>query len=231
MTGAAGRFPRPIDRRTDTGDALTGTDRDLTGIEPELAAFVPHLPDLALDDVPAARAAGVELVRRAAAAAGPPDPSGLTTSEITIPVPRGPPLLVSLYEPSDPPVEGTARPAVVVVHGGGFVMGDRASMDKECMKLARTLGVVVANPEYRLAPEHAAPAAFDDVHALLVALAARDDVDASRMAVVGSSAGAAIAAGAALAIRERGGPSLVLQVLDNPALDDRLTSVSAQRFT
>src|SRR5215213_8771062 len=112
MTGAAGRFPRPIDRRTDTGDALTGTDRDLTGIEPELAAFVPHLPDLALDDVPAARAAGVELVRRAAAAAGPPDPSGLTTSEITIPVPGGPPSSsASTGRPTLRPRARRARPS------------------------------------------------------------------------------------------------------------------------
>jgi acetyl esterase/lipase len=201
---------------------------DTTGIDPELAAFVPHLPDLSLDDPLAARAAGVELVRRAAAAAGPPNTSGLTLTEVAVSVPGGPDLAVTLTAPA-----GAAGPlpAVVLVHGGGFVMGDRAAIAGECLALARRLGVVVANPEYRLAPEHPFPAAVDDVHALLVHLAGREDVDPARIAVAGSSAGAAIAAGATLAARERGGPALAMQVLDNPALDDRLTSSSMRQFT
>jgi acetyl esterase/lipase len=82
---------------------------------------------------------------------------------------------------------------------------------------------VVAAVDYRLAPEHPYPTPLEDAYAGLRWLAAQPDVDAERLAVVGESAGGGLAAGLALAARDRGEVHLAAQVLSYPMLDDRTT--------
>jgi acetyl esterase len=65
---------------------------------------------------------------------------------------------VRVYRPAAGP-----RPVVLFAHGGGFVMGDLDSHDSTCRRLAVTADVIVVSVGYRLAPEHPAPAAVDDV--------------------------------------------------------------------
>jgi acetyl esterase/lipase len=113
-------------------------------------------------------------------------------------------------------------PALLWVHGGGMVMGSASAEDRLCRRWADELGVVVAAPDYRLAPEHPYPAPLEDCWRALEHLRAMPDVDAGRVAVGGASAGGGLAAGLALLARERGVP-LALQLLVYPMLDDRTT--------
>jgi acetyl esterase/lipase len=87
-------------------------------------------------------------------------------------------------------------PAVIVVHGGGWVRGDRFTMDGISKKLAEQ-GFVALNIEYRLAPEYIFPAALQDVQQSVRWLRAHADeyhVDPTRVGVWGYSAGAELAA-------------------------------------
>ncbi len=113
------------------------------------------------------------------------------------------------------------RPAILWLHGGGFIFGTPAQDDALCRRMADDFGAVVVAAQYRLAPKHVFPAALDDAHAALVWLAARDDVDPTRIAIAGASAGGGLAAQLALEARERGEVKPAIQVLVYPMLDDR----------
>jgi acetyl esterase/lipase len=96
--------------------------------------------------------------------------------------------------------------------------------------VART-GVPMLSLEYRLAPEHPHPTPIDDAYSGLRWLAdhAGDlGVDPQRIAVMGDSAGGGLAAGVAIASRDRGGATLARQILIYPKLDDRNTTPDPQ---
>jgi acetyl esterase/lipase len=116
-------------------------------------------------------------------------------------------------------------PAVLWLHGGGYVIGAPEQEGARCLALSRALGLVVVAPAYRLAPEHPFPAARDDAHAVLAAM--RGDaslgVRADRIAVAGVSAGGGLAASLALHVRSEA-PPLAAQILLYPMLDDRTTA-------
>ncbi len=104
-------------------------------------------------------------------------------------------LLLDLYLPDD---DATSRPAVLLVHGGGWRGGDRSDLALEAGAIAQRGGVAISI-DYRLVPEHPYPAAVDDVIAALRWL--RDDaqvrrygIDTARIAVGGVSAGGQLAA-------------------------------------
>ncbi|SDY24064.1 Acetyl esterase/lipase [Modestobacter sp. DSM 44400] len=110
-----------------------------------------------------------------------------------------------------------ARPVVVWLHGGGWMLGDLDTVDPICRRVANALRAVVVSVDYRLAPEHPHPAALDDAMAAL-RWAAERWPDAP-LVVGGDSAGGGLAAGAALRARDEGGLRLAVQVLAYPALD------------
>jgi acetyl esterase/lipase len=121
-----------------------------------------------------------------------------------------------------PPKPASAPyPAVLWIHGGGFVMGSPAQDDAVCQVFAQKLGALVAAVRYRRAPEHQFPAALQDCHDGLEWLANRDDVDPGRIAIGGASAGGGLAAALALLARERAVVTPRLQLLSYPMLDDR----------
>ncbi len=136
---------------------------------------------------------------------------------------------VRWYEPA-----GLRRPAPVVVffHGGGWVQGSLRGYDAVCGQVAARLGALVVSVAYRLAPEHAFPAAAEDcvdVTAWVAERAAALGVDASRLAVMGDSAGGNLAAVVALAARDDAGPAIAAQVLVYPGLDGTMSSPSIDR--
>ena len=114
-------------------------------------------------------------------------------------------------------------PTIVFFHGGGFVIGDLDTHDDHARLLAAEVGAVVLSVDYRLAPEHPFPAAFEDCVAATrwagehVGALGGDD---ARLAVAGDSAGGNLAAAVALAVRD-GGPDLAAQLLIYPATDFR----------
>ncbi|KQU55400.1 hypothetical protein ASG84_21540 [Rhodococcus sp. Leaf278] len=123
-------------------------------------------------------------------------------------------------------------PIVVEMHGGGFVLGSAASNDEGNAGLAAALQCVVVAVDYRLAPEFPYPAAVDDcVTAVQWAVDAADSIggDPGRIGLLGTSAGACLAACTALELRDSGGPRLVMQALIEPALDDRADSPSMEQ--
>ncbi|WP_338524709.1 alpha/beta hydrolase [Pseudomonas batumici] len=135
---------------------------------------------------------------------------------------------VRQYRPtSTPPANGW--PGVVYLHGGGWVVGDLDSHDFITAELASRLNAVVIAVDYRLAPEHPFPAAFDDCLAVwrgVQASAPSRQLDPHRMAIAGDSAGGNLAAAVCLALRDAGQAQPVLQALIYPGLggDDELPS-------
>jgi acetyl esterase/lipase len=129
------------------------------------------------------------------------------------------PVSVRLHRPAGG--DGGPWPALLWIHGGGFVIGNAVQEDDRCREIARELGAVVAAVDYRVAPEHPFPVPLHDCHDALTWLARLDEVDASRVAIGGASAGGGLAAGLALLARERGEVRPVFQLLVYPMLDDR----------
>ena len=109
-------------------------------------------------------------------------------------------------------------PVLLYLHGGGFVIGGLETHDSLCRQLALRSGGAVVALDYRLAPEHPFPAAWDDAWTALRALPAAAEslgLDGSRPAVGGDSAGATLACFCALQARDHG-LRLALQLLITP---------------
>ena len=113
-------------------------------------------------------------------------------------------------------------PALVFFHGGGWIYGDLESHDATCRFLAEEAQVRVVAVDYRLAPEAPFPAAVDDALAAwgwITEHAQALNIDASRIAVGGDSAGGNLAAVVAQQTVAAGGPSPAFQLLIYPATD------------
>ena len=190
-------------------------------LSPELSAFVAKTLDFNSPDstINGLRIGYNEMCR----AFTPTRPANISVSEQLIgQVP------VRQYRPtSTPPANGW--PSVVYLHGGGWVVGDLDSHDFITAELASRLNAVVIAVDYRLAPEHPFPAAFDDCLAVwrgLQGAAATWQLDPQRMAIAGDSAGGNLAAAVCLALRDTGQAQPLLQALIYPGLggDDQLPS-------
>ena len=123
-----------------------------------------------------------------------------------------------VYSPDD----SGLLPAVLLFHGGGWVIGDLLMAEAQSRQLAARAGCRVVSVDYRLAPDHPYPAPIDDAYTALEFVAteaARFGIDADRLAVYGQSAGGNLAAVVSLMTRDRGGPELALQVPVYPVID------------
>jgi acetyl esterase len=118
---------------------------------------------------------------------------------------------------------------LVYLHGGGWTIGDLDTHDVLCRQLARDGACTVVSVDYRMGPEHRFPAAVDDcVDAFdwLRAHAQELQLDTSRMAVGGDSAGGNLAAALCLVQREAGRAMPAFQLLIYPATDMRAVAPS-----
>lgn len=119
------------------------------------------------------------------------------------------------------------RPAILHIHGGGYIVGSAIGAVRRLQKIARNHNCLIVTVDYRLAPESKFPASLEDNYAALRWLYEQADVlhvDRSRIAVMGESAGGGHAAALAIAVRDRGEFQLCLQALIYPMLDDRTGS-------
>ncbi|SEP05394.1 alpha/beta hydrolase fold domain-containing protein [Trujillonella endophytica] len=155
----------------------------------------------------------------------------IIATDHTVPgLPGAPDVTVTVLERPD---RRRGGPAVLYLHGGGLVIGDRFFGLGPVLGWVEDLDAVLVTVEYRLAPEHPYPAALDDCAAALSWLAAEAaplGVDPGRLVLAGASAGGGLAAGLALRVRDSGGPALAAQVLIYPMLDDRNDTVSSRQF-
>ena len=132
------------------------------------------------------------------------------------------------YPQGEPPY-----PVVVYFHGGGWVMGNLDTHHAICHALTHTSDCLVVAVDYRLAPEHKFPAATQDAYTATCWVSESADqigADASRMAIMGESAGATLSTVACIMIRERGGPRLALQVLVYPVTDCNFQTRSHKKY-
>ena len=119
------------------------------------------------------------------------------------------------------------RPAIVHIHGGGYVLGEAKMSLRPMQEVAAALDCVVVTVDYRLAPEVRFPGALEDNYTALKWVydqAAILGVDRARIAVMGESAGGGHAAMLAIAARDRGEVPLCYQALVYPMLDARTGS-------
>ncbi len=112
-------------------------------------------------------------------------------------------------------------PALLWIHGGGYIGGIAAQDDKMCAAMAQEMGMVVASVDYRVAPQFQFPVGLHDCYDGLTWLVQQSYVDADRVAIGGYSAGGGMAAALALYAREKGDIPLRFQLLSYPMLDDR----------
>ncbi len=122
----------------------------------------------------------------------------------------------------------TPTPAVLHLHGGGYIGSSVAAMFGVLKKLSAELDCLVVSVDYRLAPETPFPGSLEDNYAALAWLHANAgplNIDPARIAVMGESAGGGHAAALAIAARDRGEYHLASQVLIYPMLDDRTGSL------
>jgi acetyl esterase/lipase len=141
-------------------------------------------------------------------------------------VPGDPPVRVRVHRTAG--AEGR-RPAVVTIHGGGYVIGSYDMDDPLLDRWCPALGVVGVSVDYRLAPETPYPGPLEDCYAALRWTHDHADelgVDPGRIGVYGLSAGGGLAAALALLARDRGEVPLAFCLLDCPMLDDRQTTPS-----
>jgi len=194
--------------------------------DPELAPIIELLPAGDLGDLEEMRT-----MVRSLTAGFEVDTTGVDVVDHGVPGPDGAPdVLVRTYRRAD--LDGPA-PAVLDIHGGGFIVGDIDMEHAQAVELVRRLPIVVAAVEYRLAPEHPYPAGLDDCYAALAWLHAQAsdlDIDPDRVALYGASAGGGLAAGLALLARDRQGPPVCFQFLAIPELDDRLETHSMRSY-
>jgi acetyl esterase len=141
----------------------------------------------------------------------------VTVNDISLPGPAGE-IPARHYRPAS----GVAAPLLVFYHGGGWTIGDLDSHDALCRLTCRDAGIHVLSVDYRLAPEHRAPAAVEDAYAAFqwaYEHAAELGATPGWVAVGGDSAGGNLAAVVCQLARDAGGPTPVLQWLIYPRTD------------
>jgi acetyl esterase/lipase len=189
-------------------------------VDPQLLASLDTSASL---DLSAERLPIVRRALAAAAAVPPPTRSDVVVTEHVAPAAGDDPdLRLVVTRPAE--MDEVAKPVLLWLHGGGYVMGDVVGPAPFLDSLVSELGCVTVSVDYRLAPETPHPGPVDDCYAALrwlVHNAEHLGIDTARLAVGGASAGGGLAAALALLARDRGEFSLSLQLLAEPMLDDR----------
>lgn len=138
------------------------------------------------------------------------------------------PVPLRIFRPRD----GRSDTILLWMHGGAFTAGDHRDDAHIAGPIVQATGCTVVSVGYRLAPEHRAPAAFEDCYAALCWVARESTRILGRpgrkLVVGGISAGGCLAAAVVQAARDRNGPKIDFQLLLIPALDHRQITQSSQ---
>lgn len=201
-------------------------------LHPELKEVLAMVPEVEYtrDNLEATRKQMDEMFAGMAALL--PENEAVQIAERYVPGAAGDPdVRIRMYTPKER--QGRC-PGVLYIHGGGYILGTADMMDPALQQLAAELNSVIVSVDYRLAPEHPYPAPLEDCYAALQWFSAHAEelgVDASRIAVVGPSAGGGLTAAVCLLARDRQGPPIRFQMPLYPMLDDRHITPSSQEIT
>jgi triacylglycerol lipase len=194
-----------------------GSSRHL--VDAELLSFLDGFPELVLsmDNLEAVRA----IARNPAPFIPQPDTAVTSVRDLAPGLKGAPDVAILIHRPDgvDEPL-----PCIVHMHGGGYVFGSPDADAPQHRRLAAELRCCIASVDYRLAPETPFPGPIEDCYAALTWLFANASplkIDASRVGVMGESAGGGLAAALALMARDRGEFTLAFQHLIYPMIDDR----------
>lgn len=124
-------------------------------------------------------------------------------------------------------------PVVVYTHGGGWVLGDKATHERLVRELTVGANAVIVFVDYERSPEARFPVAIEQVYAVLDYVAKHPKefgADASRIAIAGDSVGGDMTAVVALMAKERKGPKLTAQLLFYPVTDASMSTASYNQF-
>lgn len=141
-------------------------------------------------------------------------------------------MLIKIFEPVQR--DETNLPVLLWIHGGGYVLGHPNGEQSLCESFVKAANCIVISPDYRLAPEHQFPAAIEDCYAALkwiIGAAEEWNIDLSRIAIGGGSAGGGLTAALALMARDKGGPPICFQMPLYPMIDDRNVTPSSHEIT
>jgi acetyl esterase len=124
-------------------------------------------------------------------------------------------------------------PAILYIHGAGWVFGNSHTHDRLIRELAVGASAAVVFPDYSRSPEARYPVAIEESYAVLEWVAAHGsehNLDSSRIAVAGDSVGGNMSAAITLMTKERSGPKLAAQVLFYPVTDASFDTESYRQF-
>ncbi len=124
-------------------------------------------------------------------------------------------------------------PAILYIHGGGWVLGDKETHDRLVRELANGVQATVVFVDYPRSPEAKYPVAIEQAYSTLLWMAEQGDllnIDPARIAIVGDSVGGNMAAAVTLLAKERQGPKLAYQVLFYPVTDTGMDTASYSQY-
>ncbi|MGE1109644.1 alpha/beta hydrolase [Bacillus wiedmannii] len=195
-------------------------------VHPKLLPALEMIPDFELrpENLPAMREQAALIL---------PDIIGDESLSITEEIIEGPdanPLRLKIYRPKS---NDQSLPALLWIHGGGYILGSADENDILCVRFAKEANCMVVNVDYRLAPEHPYPAPIEDCYAALKWMADNAEalnIDSNRIGVAGASAGGGLTAALTLLARDRQYPSICFQMPLYPMIDDRNITPSANEI-
>jgi acetyl esterase len=200
-------------------------------LDPSTAAL---LKQMSGEDGPALHELPVEQARTVLKALS--DATGIAKTDVhssldrQIPGPNGE-IPIRIYWPRAWTEDGLS-PALILYHGGGWILGDIESHDAIARYLCWQGDVVVVSVDYRLAPENKFPAGVEDCYAALEWVAenaATIGIDARRIALTGDSAGGNLTIVMSLLARARNGPDIAFQIPVYPCVDCRQSADYSSR--
>lgn len=128
----------------------------------------------------------------------------------------------------------TVLPAVIYMHGGGWVFGNKVSHDRLVREIANGAQAAVVFVDYGRAPENQYPSIHEEGYAVAQWVAEHGkeiNIDTSRMAIIGDSVGGLVATAITMMAKERGGPRFIYQVLFYPVTDAQFDTGSYKQFS
>ncbi len=202
----------------DGPDGLVVHDGIIRELKPDVGVMLDMMAELGLPPIESMSVDDARAFMDASGAMSPPGPEVGEVVDGTLPGANGSGLEYRLYRPASP----GPHPIVAYFHGGGWVLGSHTSDDALCRDLCAQSDAIFVSVNYRHAPEAKFPAAVDDGLAAVTWIAEHAEELGGvpgQLAVAGWSAGANVATVACQQAQLAGGPTIVGQVLLNPATD------------